>query len=76
MSVPASLVQQDVEGNDFIYSLKRIKGTERYEVLKTWVTTGLTFNGRTEIVTGLEEGMVIVDKGSRSVRTGQEVVLG
>ena len=55
--------------------MKRIKGTERYEVLKTWVTTGLTFNGRTEITTGLEEGMVIVDKGSRSVRTGQEVVL-
>lgn len=75
LSVPASLVQQDVEGNDFIYSLKRIKGTERYEVLKTWVTTGLTFNGRTEIMTGLEAGTIIVDKGSRSVRTGQEVVL-
>ena len=75
LSVPASLVQQDVEGNDFIYSLKRIKGTERYEVLKTWVTTGLTFNGRTEIMTGLEEGTIIVDKGSRSVRTGKEVVL-
>lgn len=75
LSVPASLVQQDVEGNDFIYSLRRIKGTERYEVLKTWVTTGLTFNGRTEIMTGLEAGTIIVDKGSRSVRTGQEVVL-
>jgi hypothetical protein len=76
LSVPASLVQQDVEGNDFIYSLKNISGTERYKVVKTWVTTGLTFNGRTEIMTGLEAGTVIVDKGSRSVRTGQEVVLG
>ena len=75
LSVPASLVQQDVEGNDFIYSLMNINGTERYKVVKTWVTTGLTFNGKTEITTGLEEGMVIVDKGSRSVRTGQEVVL-
>ena len=76
LSVPASLVQQDVEGNDFIYSLKNISGTERYKVVKTWVTTGLTFNGRTEIMTGLEAVTVIVDKGSRSVRTGQEVVLG
>ncbi|MDA8570552.1 efflux RND transporter periplasmic adaptor subunit [Schleiferiaceae bacterium] len=76
LSVPASLVQQDVEGNDFIYSLKNISGTERYKVVKTWVTTGLTFNGRTEIMTGIEAGTVIVDKGSRSVRTGQEVVLG
>ena len=76
LSVPASLVQQDVEGNDFIYSLMNISGTERYKVVKTWVTTGLTFNGKTEIMTGLEAGTIIVDKGSRSVRTGQEVVLG
>jgi len=76
LSVPASLVQQDVEGNDFIYSLKSISGTNRFKVQKTWVTTGLTFNGKTEIVTGLESGTVIVDKGSRSVRTGQQVVLG
>jgi len=76
LSVPASLVQQDVEGNDFIYSLKSISGTNRFKVQKTWVTTGLTFNGITEIVTGLESGTIIVDKGSRSVRTGQQVVLG
>ena len=76
LSVPASLVQQDVDGNDFIYSLMNISGTERYKVVKTWVTTGLTFNGKTEIITGLEAGSIIVDKGSRSVRTGQEVVLG
>ena len=76
LTVPASLVQQDVEGNDFIYTLKNIEGTDRYQVVKTWVTTGLTFEDQTEIVSGLEAGMMVVDKGSRSVRTGQEVVLG
>lgn len=76
LTVPASLVQQDVEGNDFIYTLKNIEGTDRYQVVKTWVTTGLTFEDQTEIVSGLETGMMVVDKGSRSVRTGQEVVLG
>ena len=63
------------KGNVFLTKEQHINGTERYKVVKTWVTTGLTFNGKTEITTGLEEGMVIVDKGSRSVRTGQEVVL-
>ena len=76
LTVPASLVQQDVEGNDFIYTLKNIEGTGRYQVVKTWVTTGLTFEDQTEIVSGLEAGMLVVEKGSRSVRTGQEVVLG
>jgi len=76
LTVPASLVQQDVEGNDFIYTLKNIEGTNRYQVVKTWVTTGLTFEDQTEIVSGLEAGMLVVEKGSRSVRTGQEVVLG
>ena len=76
LSVPASLVQQDVEGNDFIYTLSSIEGTSRFEVVKTWVTTGLTFEGRTEIISGLEANAKVIDKGSRSVRTGQEVVLG
>lgn len=76
LTVPASLVQQDVEGNDFIYTLKNMEGTDRYQVVKTWVTTGLTFDDQTEIVSGLEAGMLVVEKGSRSVRTGQEVVLG
>jgi RND family efflux transporter MFP subunit len=76
LTVPASLVQQDVEGNDFIYTLKPVEGGTHYEVVKTWVRTGLTFEGRTEILTGLEAGTVVVDKGSRSVRTGQNVVIG
>ena len=76
LTVPASLVQQDVEGNDFVYTLKIIDGAAFYEVAKTWVTTGLTYGDKTEITTGLEQGMMVIDKGSRSVRTGQRVVKG
>lgn len=76
LTVPASLVQQDVEGNDFVYTLKIVNGAAYYEVAKTWVTTGLTFGDTTEITTGLEQGMMVIDKGSRSVRTGQRVVKG
>ena len=76
LTVPASLVQQDVEGNDFVYTLKTVNGAAYYEVAKTWVTTGLTFGDTTEVTTGLEQGMMVIDKGSRSVRTGQRVVKG
>lgn len=73
--VPSSLVQQDVEGNDFIYTLSQVSGASYREVVKTAVETGLSFDGKTEILSGLQEGAVVVDKGSRSVRSGQFVVV-
>ena len=74
--VPASLVQQDVEGNDFVYTLEAVAGAAYQKVVKTWVTTGLSFNGKTEIISGLDSGSIVIDKGSRSVRSGQFVVVG
>jgi RND family efflux transporter MFP subunit len=74
--VPASLVQQDVEGNDFVYTLEAVAGAAYQKVVKTWVTTGLSFDGKTEIISGLDSGSIVIDKGSRSVRSGQFVVVG
>jgi membrane fusion protein (multidrug efflux system) len=74
--VPASLVQQDVEGNDFVYTLEAVAGAAYQKVVKNWVTTGLSFDGKTEIISGLDSGSIVIDKGSRSVRSGQFVVVG
>ena len=71
LSVPSSLVQQDVEGNDFVFALNKMG--EYSEVSKVFVEAGLTYEGRTEIKSGIEAGAQLVDKGSRSVRTGQRV---
>jgi RND family efflux transporter MFP subunit len=71
LAVPSSLIQQDVEGNDFVFVLEH-KGTYS-EVAKVFVKTGLSYEGRTEIKSGIEAGAQLVDKGSRSVRTGQRV---
>ena len=75
LTVPASLVQQDVEGNDFIYTLAPVEGEKYFKVIKTWVNSGLTYQGKTEIISGLKSGMKVVYKGSRSVRNNQKVVL-
>ena len=69
--VPSSLIQQDVEGNDFVFVLKDMDAYS--EVAKVFVETGLSYKGRTEIKSGIEAGTQLVDKGSRSVRTGQRV---
>ena len=71
LSVPSSLVQQDVEGNDFVFALNKMGAYS--EVSKVFVEAGLTYKGRTEIKSGIEAGAQLVDKGSRSVRTGQRV---
>lgn len=71
LSVPSSLVQQDVEGNDFVFALNKMGAYS--EVSKVIVEAGLTYEGRTEIKSGIEAGAQLVDKGSRSVRTGQRV---
>ena len=71
LAVPSSLIQQDVEGNDFVFVLEH-KGTYS-EVAKVFVEAGLSYEGRTEIKSGIEAGTQLVDKGSRSVRTGQRV---
>lgn len=71
LAVPSSLIQQDVEGNDFVFVLEH-KGSYS-EVAKVFVEAGLSYEGRTEIKSGIEVGAQLVDKGSRSVRTGQRV---
>ena len=71
LSVPSSLVQQDVEGNDFVFALNKMGAYS--EVSKVFVEAGLTYEGRTEIKSGIEAGAQLVDKGSRSVRMGQRV---
>ena len=71
LSVPSSLVQQDVEGNDFVFALNKMGAYS--EVSKVFVEAGLTYEGRTEIKSGIEAGAQLVDKGSRSVRSGQRV---
>lgn len=71
LAVPSSLIQQDVEGNDFVFVLQN-KGSYS-EVAKVFVEAGLSYEGRTEIKSGIEAGAQLVDKGSRSVRTGQRV---
>ena len=71
LAVPSSLIQQDVEGNDFVFVLGN-KGTYS-QVSKVMVEAGMSYEGRTEIKSGIEAGTQLVDRGSRSVRTGQRV---
>lgn len=70
--LPASMVQQDAVGKDFVYTVKKNTLGENM-VAKTYLETGMSYMGETEIVSGLSASDEVVDKGSRSIKNGQKV---
>jgi RND family efflux transporter MFP subunit len=72
LSVPAALVQQDMEGNNYVFVWKLVKdGIGLVE--KRAVEVGKNNGEQVEIKSGLTLGETLVDKGARTVRDGQSV---
>ena len=68
--VPSKLVQKDNRGS-FIYVLGN--NNEDQRAIKAYVGTGYSFEDRTEIVSGLVEHQMIIDKGYRALTQGSLV---
>jgi len=71
VTVPASLVQQDVEGVDFVWVLEG--AGEEAVVRKRTVQLGMASGNRMLVETGLAAGERIVAKGAARVVEGQTV---
>ena len=72
LSVPAALVQQDMEGNNYVFVWKLVKdGIGLVE--KRTVEVGKNNGEQVEIKSGLTLGETLVNKGARTVREGQSV---
>ena len=67
MVVPTKLIQTDNKGS-FIYVLEG-KAFDK-KASKAYVNTGYSFDDQTEIVSGLSEQQMIVDKGYRALTQG------
>jgi hypothetical protein len=72
LTVPTRLIQNDDNGQ-FIFKVEKEK--EKHIAKKVHITSGATFNGRTELVSGIESGALLVDKGFRDLSEGVEVTL-
>ncbi len=68
--VPSKLVQKDNRGS-FIYVLGG--NNEDKKAIKAYVSTGYSFDDRTEIVSGLIEHQMVIDKGYRALTQGSLV---
>ena len=71
ITVSASIIQQDAEGNEFLYVLN--KDQETLSALKVVVQTGMTYDGLTHIKSGLKGNEEIISKGGRGIKNGQAV---
>ena len=72
LSVPSALVQQDMNGGQYVFVYKAVKGGIGL-VEKRPVTIGKNNGSQVEIASGLKMGEILVDKGARTVRDGQSV---
>ena len=73
VTIPSYMVQEDQDGNNFVYTLK--KTGKAYKALKTIVVKGLTYNNKTQILSGLTFNSVVINKGSRGIKNGQLVTV-
>lgn len=65
--LPASIIMQDGEGRDYIYKI----GTDakgRQVAVKTLITTGASYQGKTVVLEGVKPGDKVINKGARTVR--------
>ena len=67
--IPARLIQENAEGESYIFTVKS-EGEAHYSILQP-IEVGMTYNGVTEVLSGLQDSDVIIDKGSRNVSDNQ-----
>lgn len=69
MVIPARLIQEDAQGNSFLFLAVQSNGLTTSVIRK--IKVGMTYEGNTEVTHGLVAGDLVIDKGSRSVSNGQ-----
>lgn len=70
LAIPTNIVFTDSKGV-FIYQLKHSDGKD--VAIRTDITLGLTAGIKTEVLSGLSEGDVIIDKGIYDISNGSQV---
>lgn len=70
--VPANVIQEDANGEKFVFVATDIKGNTGI-AKKTIVKTGLTTDNTTEVISGLNTNDVIVSEGVNTISEGMKL---
>ncbi len=73
--LPWSIVQQDRDGNNFVFVLEPVKnkGQKVYKVVKKIVKTGVDYKGKVVIKSGIKAGDLIAGESARGLTEGDLV---
>jgi membrane fusion protein (multidrug efflux system) len=71
--IPSSNILQDIDGNSFVYCV--MQEGSKHIAKKAIVNPGITYKGKTMILSGLNGGESIVTEGARKLVDGKEIRL-
>lgn len=75
VTIPSRMIQEDLNGKSYVYVLRGDKSAATMTTERRYLQTGLAYQGRTEIRSGLNAEDWVVDRGARSVKDQQEVIV-
>ncbi|OEK09271.1 efflux transporter periplasmic adaptor subunit [Flavivirga aquatica] len=70
--IPQSIISENAENQQYVYTITN-KVENKATVKRVIIETGKTQGDYIEILSGLKNGIEIIDEGARSVKDGQEV---
>ncbi|MCX6219717.1 MAG: efflux RND transporter periplasmic adaptor subunit [Bacteroidia bacterium] len=69
--LPVNIVQSNQSGK-FVYVA--VKQGDKFSVVRKMVTTGMDYNGETEIISGLNAGDQVITAGYQNLKEGEAVI--
>jgi len=69
--IPATLVQQDQNGNNYVFTV--ITENNQQKVVKNMITITNEYNNEVFVSAGLKENDTLVNAGARFVKDGDQV---
>ncbi|MDX1829482.1 MAG: efflux RND transporter periplasmic adaptor subunit [Lutibacter sp.] len=73
LTIPSNIIQEDQEGNSFVFKIE--ENNNQFKAIKTIIKSGLSYNNRTNIESGLAANDLIINKGSRGVKNNQSITV-
>lgn len=70
--IPQSIISENAEGEQYVYTANS-KNDSIATAKRVIIKTGRTEGDYIEVLSGLENGIEVIDEGARSVKDGQEV---
>jgi len=75
VTIPSRMIQEDLSGRSYVYVLAGDANKKTMTTERRYLESGRAYKGLTEIKQGLRAGDMVVDRGSRSVKDQQEVIV-